>query len=128
MVPRKNPWQETFDLFHDDFEGKNFMNTDIAEVDGKYVMEVDLPGIDKKDIQIDYDNGYITIGVEHTDETSEERNYIRKERYYGSFQRSFYVGEIDEDNIKAKYEDGILIVSLPKMEIEESAKRRIEIE
>ena len=92
---------------------------------------MDVPGFDKKDVQIEVDdNDYLTITAEKNTEDSEEdadKNYIRKERNYGKYQRAFYVGGIDKDNIQANFENGILKISMPKKEEEKSSKKTIEI-
>ena len=133
LVPNKLYLNDVFDDFmfptmKDDF-GK--MKCDIYEKDGAYHLEMDVPGFDKKDVQIEIDdNDYLTITAEKSSENNEEdddKNYIRKERNYGKYQRSFYVGGIDKDNIQANFENGILKISMPKKEEEKSSKKTIEI-
>ena len=133
LVPNKLYLDDVFDDFmfptmKDDF-GK--MKCDIYEKDGAYHLEMDVPGFDKKDVQIEIDdNDYLTITAEKSSENNEEdddQNYIRKERNYGKYQRSFYVGGIDKDNIQANFENGILKISMPKKEEEKSSKKTIEI-
>ena len=133
LVPNKLYLDDVFDDFmfptvKDDF-GK--MKCDIYEKDGAYHLEMDVPGFDKKDVQIEVDdNDYLTITAEKNTEDSEEdadKNYIRKERNYGKYQRAFYVGGIDKDNIQANFENGILKISMPKIEEEKSSKKTIEI-
>ena len=105
------------------------MKTDVRETDSGYEVDIDLPGFKKDEINIQLDNGYLSISAAKgldKDEQDKEGKYIRKERYAGSMSRSFYVGNaITQDDIKAKYESGILRLSVPKkaaVEIE-SAKR-----
>ena len=105
------------------------MKTDVRETDSGYEVDIDLPGFKKDEINIQLDNGYLSIsdakGLDK-DEQDKEGKYIRKERYAGSMSRSFYVGNaITQDDIKAKYESGILRLSVPKKAAEEieSAKR-----
>ncbi|MDD5827291.1 MAG: Hsp20/alpha crystallin family protein [Bacilli bacterium] len=133
LVPNKLYLDDVFDDFmfptmKDDF-GK--MKCDIYEKDDAYHLEMDVPGFDKKDVQIEIDdNDYLTITAEKSSENNEEdddKNYIRKERNYGKYQRSFYVGGIDKDNIQANFENGILKISMPKKEEEKSSKKTIEI-
>ena len=133
LVPNKLYLDDVFDDFmfptmKDEF-GK--MKCDIYEKDGAYHLEMDVPGFDKKDVQIEIDdNDYLTITAEKSSENNEEddeKNYIRKERNYGKYQRSFYVGGIDKDNIQANFENGILKISMPKKEEEKSSKKTIEI-
>ena len=108
---------------------KNIMKTDVKETDNSYELDIDLPGFKKEDINVQLDNGYLTIAASKgldKDEQDKEGKYIRKERYAGSMSRSFYVGNaITQDDIKAKYESGILRLSVPKKAAEEieSAKR-----
>lgn len=96
------------------------MKTDIKELDDKFELHVNLPGVKKDDIQAELKDGYLTISATHgssNDEKDEEGKYIRRERYYGSASRSFYVGEdVTQEDIKAKYEDGVLKVQIPKVE------------
>ena len=105
------------------------MKTDVRETDSGYEVDIDLPGFKKDEINIQLDNGYLSISAAKgldKDEQDKEGKYIRKERYAGSMSRSFYVGNaITQDDIKAKYESGILILSVPKKAAEEieSAKR-----
>ena len=116
--------------FEDDFWGrknplygknaKRMMKTDIRETDGSYELDVDLPGFKKDEIQASLENGYLTISAAKgldKDEKDKEGKYIRQERYAGAMSRSFYVGDgVTQDEIKAKYEDGILKLSIPKKE------------
>ena len=105
------------------------MKTDVRETDSGYEVDIDLPGFKKDEIYIQLDNGYLSISAAKgldKDEQDKEGKYIRKERYAGSMSRSFYVGNaITQDDIKAKYESGILRLSVPKKAAEEieSAKR-----
>ena len=97
---------------------KNLMKTDIREKDSGYELDIDLPGFKKDDLNIDLSNGYLTIQASKgldKDEQDKDGRYIRRERYAGSMSRSFYVGDsITQEDIKAKYEDGILRLSVPK--------------
>ena len=105
------------------------MKTDVRETDSGYEVDIDLPGFKKDEINIQLDNGYLSISAAKgldKDEQDKEGKYIRKERYAGSMSRSFYVGNaITQDDIKAKYESGILRLSVRKKAAEEieSAKR-----
>ena len=105
------------------------MKTDVRETDSGYEVDIDLPGFKKDEINIQLDNGYLSISAAKgldKDEQDKEGKYIRKERYAGSMSRSFYVGNaITQDDIKAKYESGILRLSVPKKAAEkiEGAKR-----
>ena len=117
-----------FDDFFDDFvPSKNDMKCDIYEKEGKHHIEIDVPGFKKEDIKIEAKNGYLTITAEkNNNEEEKDKNYIRQERIYSKVQRSFYLGNIDENDIEAKYEDGTLKISIPKKEQIEN-KKYIEI-
>ena len=97
---------------------KNMMKTDIREHDSGYELDIDLPGFKKDEINVDLENGYLTISAAKgldKDEKNEEGKYIRRERYAGAMQRSFYVGDaITHEDIRARFEDGILRLSIPK--------------
>ena len=99
---------------------KNMMKTDVRETESTYELDVDLPGFKKDEIKVDLKNGYLTIAAEKgIDKETENKKgrYIRRERYVGSNSRSFYVGDdVKPEDIGAKYEDGILKISLPKAE------------
>ena len=102
--------------------GKNaarMMKTDVKETDEGYELAVDLPGMKKDEIHLDLQNGYLTISTEKNLENKEEKQgrVLRQERYSGAMQRSFYVGDtLTEEDVQAKYEDGVLHVALPKKE------------
>ena len=97
---------------------KNIMKTDVRETDKGYELDVDLPGFKKDEIKVQLKDGYLTLAAAKgldKDEKDKEGNYIRRERYAGSMCRSFYVGDaVSEEDIHAKYEDGILKLSVPK--------------
>ena len=96
----------------------NVMKTDVKETDTGYEVDIDLPGFKKDEINAKLEDGYLTISAAKgldKDEKDKKGKYIRKERYAGSMSRSFYVGEgVTEEDIKAKYEDGILRLVVPK--------------
>ena len=98
----------------------NVMKTDVKETDTGYEVDIDLPVFKKDEINAQLDNGYLTISAAKgldKDEKDKKGKYIRKERYAGAMSRSFYVGEgVTQEDIKAKYEDGILRLSVPKKE------------
>ena len=98
---------------------KNLMKTDVRETDGSYELDVDLPGFKKDELTVDLKDGYLTIAAAKgldKDEQDKKGKYIRQERYAGAMSRSFYVGDVEPDQVSAKYEDGILKISLPKQE------------
>ena len=117
-----------FDRFEREFWGKRnplygknakkLMKTDIREHDDGYELDIDLPGFKKDEISVQLEDGYLTIsavkGLDKDKETKKGK-YIRKERYTGTMQRSFYVGDaVTQEDVKAKFEDGILKLSIPK--------------
>ena len=122
-------------LFDDDFDNfflpavkrNNAMKCDIYEKDNKYHIEMDVPGYDKKDINIEVKDGYLTVSAsKEQEEKDEKKNYIRRERVYGSFSRSFALGDVDIENIDAKFDKGLLTITIPKQEVVEN-KKKIEI-
>lgn len=98
----------------------NMMKTDIKDMEGSYELDIDLPGFKKEDIKAELKDGYLSISASSNsskDEKDSSGRYIRRERYSGSCTRSFYVGEaVTKEDIKARFEDGILKLSVPKME------------
>lgn len=106
-------------------------HTDIRETENAYLIESELPGFTKDDIEIDFSNGYLTIKAvrnQQEEEKDSQDKIIRKERYYGEFVRRFYVDNIDEDHIKAKLEDGVLKLEVPKKEKSLPTGKRVTIE
>ena len=104
---------------------KNLMKTDVRETDGSYELDVDLPGFKKDELTVDLKDGYLTIAAAKgldRDEQDKKGRYIRQERYAGACSRSFYVGDVEPDQVSAKYEDGILKISLPKQDKKELPK------
>ena len=103
-------------------------STDIIDQGNQYLLRTDLPGYNKEDIHIDMDGDRMTISAQHKEETQTDDNtYIRRERRYGSMSRSFDVSGIDTSGIQAKYENGVLELTLPKKEATVTPNRRIEI-
>ena len=119
------------DFFHDPFgmmtaaveeplygkHAKNMMKTDVRELEDAYELDIDLPGFKKDEITVDLNNGYLTIGASkglNKDAQDQNGRYIRRERYAGTCSRSFYVGDVQPCDIGARYEDGILRLSVPK--------------
>ena len=100
--------------------GKNasrMMKTDVKETDEGYEVDVDLPGFTKDEIKLELNNGYLTISTEKSLNKENKGKMLRQERYVGTMQRSFYVGSsITEEDIKAKYENGVLSLMIPKKE------------
>ncbi len=104
------------------------MRTDVKESDKGFTLDIDLPGYKKEDVSAELKDGYLTVSAktsEEHDEKDDEGTYIRRERTFGNCSRSFFVGEqIEENDIKAKFEDGILKVFVPKKEIEPPVEER----
>ena len=130
-VSAYNPFRDFEEMSRSFWDNNNVsaFRTDITEKDGKYVLEADLPGFKKEDISLDIDKDCLTITAEHKSEEKEENadSYIRRERYYGSYTRSFNVKGIDTEAITAAYNDGVLTLTMPKKEPEVPAARRLEI-
>ena len=107
----------------------NVMKTDVHEHDDAYEVDIDLPGFKKDEIKISLDNGYLTVAAAKAldnDKKTLTGKVIRKERYSGSMQRSFYVGEnITDSEVKAKFEDGVLKLTVPKKETEKVPEKKL---
>ncbi len=108
---------------------KNMMKTDIKEVTGGYVLEMDLPGFAKDEVQASLENGYLTIsaakGLDQSEQEKESGRYIRRERYAGACERTFYVGEdLTEEDIKGEFKHGILKLFIPKKEARPAVEQK----
>ena len=130
LVPRNNNFDLFDDFFDDDFfinrKERNLMKTDIVEKKDKYVLNMDLPGFEKENINISLNKGYLTVSAKSEKENieSNEDKYIRQERSYGEASRSFYLGEdIKEEDIDAEFKNGILTINIPKKEIEDNSEK-----
>lgn len=107
----------------------NPMRADIKETENEYIVDVEVPGVNKEDIKLELKDDVLSICVEKNEEIEEEgKEYIRRERRYGSCTRSFYVPEIKHEDVKAKYNNGVLTVTLPKVAEIKDKERKIEIE
>lgn len=139
FLTRRNDGNDKFmDIWNDPFEDffKPFfyggvaaadMRTDIKETENGYEMQVDLPGFDKSDINISLKNGYLTVNAKKQEKEEDKHNYVRRERNY-SCSRSYYVGNhVKEEDVKAKYDNGILSLTVPK-EAKEIPSKNISIE
>lgn len=110
-------FEDTFNsLFRPFYVGDetSVMKTDIRETDTEYLMDVEMAGFDKKDIALKFESGYLTVSAKKGDKEESNANYIRRERAY-SCSRSYYLGDVDEKLIKAKYNNGVLEVTVPKV-------------
>lgn len=111
--------------------GAGVFSTDIKEEDDKFVLEADLPGFNKEDIKLDVDNDILTISAErHSEHEDKDKkgNYVRCERTYGSYSRSFDVSAVDAGKITAKYDNGVLTLTMPKKEALVPKKMTVEIQ
>ena len=129
------------DLFDDIFDsmfrapvygGESLMKTDVHEKDGKYLLDVEIPGYKKEDVKISLYNGTLTISAEHN-ETNEEKDakgrILRQERYSGNCSRSFYVGDaVKDSDVHASFNNGVLSLTVPKKEAKIPEKKAIMIE
>ena len=139
MIPFERSNDNFFDLF-DNFERKFFGNssaslpdfrTDIRDAGDRFILEAELPGFQKEDIKLDLKDCILTISAQHSenkDEKDDKGQYIRRERRYGSFTRSFDVTGVDEEHITASYNNGVLELSLPKVVPVVPEAKRIAIE
>ena len=139
MIPFERSDDNFFDLF-DNFERKFFGNsnaaipdfrTDIRDAGDRFVLEAELPGFNKEDIKLDVKDGILTISAQHDenkDEKDDKGSYIRRERRYGSFTRSFDITGVDEEHITASYNNGVLELNLPKAVPVVPEAKRIAIE
>ncbi len=138
MIPRK---RNDFDLFDEMFGMDPFferrdaklMKTDIKEKGDKYIIDIDLPGYDKENIDLEIEDGYLKVSAKvdkNIDESDEEEKYIHQERFYGECSRSFYIGKnIKEEDIKASFKKGILTLTIPKEEQKKlEEKKKIQID
>ena len=112
---------------------KNLMKTDVKDTENGYEVDIDLPGFKKDEITMKLENGTLTVSAAKgldKDEENKEKKYVRRERYAGGMSRSFYVGEdVTQEDIKAKFEDGILKLSIPKKDAQAvETKKTIAIE
>ena len=136
MFPSRRDFRDLRRQFFDDTfdqvlgEAGNF-KTDIIEDDKEYTVQAELPGMDKENIELDYHDNILSISGKQESETNEEdkeRNYIRRERSSRSFSRQFLIRDVDDDNISAHFNNGILEVKLPKKESDKPENKRIDIQ
>lgn len=130
LVPFTKHLKDMDSLFNHMFDENFFgnlsspMRVNVKENGDQYTIEAELPGLNKDQIHLNYENGYLTIvGKQQNDIQKQEQNFITHERHAGQISRSFYVGNVNKEDIVAKYENGILTISLPKTQALSEAKR-----
>ena len=126
-----NPFKFENSLFDDFFKSTNSasMKTDIVETDNQYILKMELAGYSKENVKLSLDDGYLTVEASNSSEHNEENNkVVHRERFYGSQSRSFYVGNIDQSQISANFDNGILEITVPKEEmVEDKSNKYIDI-
>lgn len=127
MLPKRNYYlNDYFDIFNMPYN-KEYMKTDIYEENNKYILEIDLPGIKKENIKVNYENGYLTIIAKRDTLSSNPNTYVRRERFYGEIKRSFYIGIKNDNDLLAKYKEGILTITFPKADVPKKDSKNITI-
>ncbi|HHT82488.1 MAG TPA: Hsp20/alpha crystallin family protein [Acholeplasmataceae bacterium] len=131
-ITRRSPFRvfdEMFDDFFKDSTRTTYLATDLKESDNDYTLLVDVPGVDKENLRLTLDNGYLTIEVSQTDEVKDENErYLRQERRSVNVKRSYYVGEtFTEEDINASLESGVLTLKFPKEGTKQEVTKYIEI-
>jgi HSP20 family protein len=116
------------DFFGDSFLPNENVSTDVIDKGDNYLLQAELPGFQKEDIKVDLDKDILTISASHNEEKKEKKdNYIRQERRYNSYCRSFHIPGIQKDNISASYNNGVLEITLPKENVLIPEAKSIEI-
>ena len=114
--------------YFDDFDRSFFGGqTDIVDQGDRYILRIDLPGFEKEEIHLDVEGGRLTLSAEHKEEKEEKNRFIRRERRYGSVSRSFDIANIDAENIRASYKNGVLELNMPKKAERQPQQKPIEI-
>lgn len=133
-LPGLDLFDNAFDSMFDDsrfFNKSAVMKTDVSLKDGQYLLDMELPGFNKEDIHIDLKDGYLNISASrnvNNEEKDDKGNIVRQERYNGSCSRSFYVGDVKEEDIKASYQNGELKITFPEEAKRVETQRRIMID
>lgn len=105
----------------------NVLKTNISKSGNSYIYEIDIPGYKKEDVNVSYEDGYLIVEAKTNRSSHDEYSsggYIRQERYTGTCSRSYYIGEIDENKISAKYNNGVLCITIPNEDIEKKSKSK----
>ena len=120
MLPSQRRYylDSIFDNFINESDKFSSMKCDVYAEKGEYHIEADIPGFKKEEISVECEDGYVIINAIKNNEEKEDsnKNYIKRERFYGQVTRKFYVGDVDNDEVKAKFKDGILEIVVPKQE------------
>lgn len=116
-----NPFkEESWDNFFNSVDARS-MATDIVEKENEYLFDIELPGYSKEDVKLSVSDGYLTIEAEKKFEQEKKHsNFIKQERRYGTITRSYYVGSVDTQNIKANFNNGVLTITVPKQELKKN--------
>ena len=137
LTPFRSNYVSAYDPFKEmeEFERRFFgqrtpaMKTDIRETENAYILESDLPGFSREDIHAEIKDGYLTIRAEHKSENEDKNeSYLRRERSYGSFSRTFDLDGIDAEAITASFKNGVLTLNLPKLQPKVEEARKVEIQ
>lgn len=120
-------------LFDNDFfnamSNRGNFRADLKETNDSYLVVADLPGVKKGDIDIEFQNDNLVITAKREEAVEDNKeSYVRRERHYGEFRRSFYIDNVDEDKVEAKFEEGVLRIHLPKLTKDDENKRKINIQ
>jgi HSP20 family protein len=128
LAKKSDPFDKLFESFFNDFDEDffsplgnlnskfNCFQVDVIDNEDAYIIQADLPGMEKEHVQIEYDNNYLTIIAKREEKAASEKdNYIRRERRAGEFRRSFYIENIDMDQVDASFENGVLTINLIKV-------------
>ncbi len=136
-IQKSNNLFDIEDIFENFFNDRFFpalyrnsyqMKVDIKENEKEFIVEAELPGITKEEVNIEIDEERLTISVQKNEQTDEEKdNYIRKERSFSTMTRSFAISNVETDNVNAKFENGILLITLPKKQQETIKGKQVEI-
>lgn len=143
LKPYHKHEEDLFDPFHDldmmeramfgrnSINSEGYIRTDIREKDNNYILEAELPGFKKEDVNVELEDGYLTISANNNyehEEKDEKGNFVMRERRSGSFRRMYDTTGIDTENIKASFENGVLTLTMPKLAEVKPATKRLEIE
>lgn len=135
MFDLVNPMNENRDLMRDLFgmtsQNNGLLKTDVTESDKGYEVKVDAPGFDKKDLKINYQDNVLSINGHRdtmSDHSDKNGNIISSERSYGSVSRQYRLPNVDRDEIKANYKNGVLSINLPKLQVDQKSDSQIEID